>query len=164
MYEGLSQVLLPECAELQKLHSLLRASALMRSIGSHGKRSGRNSSKAIRSLPAPIGWTQNDLDLVALAVRYHRGPLPAPDDQELRGLPEEKRRVVVVLSGMLRLAEVFATPNGNRISSLSVSHSGQSLMIRAGGYEAYSSRALKLARGRHLLELAADRPVIIRGE
>ncbi len=166
IYEGLAQVVPPECAGLQRICSLLRASALMRAVGSsgRGKRSSKKSAQEIRKLPTPIGWMSGDLDLVALAVRYHRGSLPAPEDKGLSMLSPEQQRIISILSGMLRQVEAFTVPNGSRVSSLSVSPSGQYLMIRAGGYQAYSSRALKLARARHLLEVASDRPVIIRAK
>jgi CHAD domain-containing protein len=165
LYDGLAGLNLLGTAASGRARAILHASALMHDVGSsaHGKKRPKESYRVISRLPVPIGWEPDDLKIASLAVRYHRGALPAPDRKSMQGLSMEQQQIVRVLSGVLRLAMALGSSRQRKISQLLVRKPGETLVVIADGYREYDPLAQKLARARYLLEIAVGLPVIIRG-
>ncbi len=84
---------------------LLEYAALLHGIGRHlsYERREAHASYIIRHSTLR-GFTHDQVELLGLIVRYHRGPRPRKRDGRLDGFDRETRRVLAVLSAILRLA------------------------------------------------------------
>ncbi len=110
IYDDLSRIGSTETAAGERTRAILRAAALLHAVGGarRTRKEFKESYRLIRSLKPPIGWTSDEFRMVALAVRYHRGVLPAPGHKDILDLPAPQRRLVAMLSGILRLAASLA--------------------------------------------------------
>jgi hypothetical protein len=99
---------------------------------------------------------------IALVVRFHRGSLPHLEQKTWSGISNAQRKGLVLLSGILRLADAFDRLNGRRVYRLELKKADDILLITAPGYVEYDSSAEKLAAARHLLEIACRLPILIR--
>ncbi|HEX9621399.1 MAG TPA: Ppx/GppA phosphatase family protein [Polyangiaceae bacterium] len=84
---------------------LLDYSALLFGIGRHIRYEGRERhAEYIITNSALSGFTELEITLLGLIVRYHRGARPKKSHRSFRALGRTERRVVNVLSGILRVA------------------------------------------------------------
>jgi len=145
--------------------AILQLAALLHEVGANDRRkkSHKKSYRLVNELQPPLGWASEDFRLAALVVLYQRGALPVPGLGELQDLAEPEQQLAMILSGILRLAVRFAVSHRKQLPSVEISKSGQTLVIAATDYDEYSPLAQKLARDRHLLEVACHLPVVIRG-
>jgi exopolyphosphatase/pppGpp-phosphohydrolase len=163
LHDGLASQNLLGKVVAERSRAILHTAALLHAIGatSRGKKPNTRSYRMIRKLAPPIGWDPEDFKLATLVVRFHQGGLPAPSRKKLQDLTEEQRQLAMILAGILRLAVSFAVSHQTGILSIEISKSSQTLVIAATGYDKYGPLAQKLARARHLLEIAYDLPVVI---
>jgi hypothetical protein len=164
IYEGLTSQDYFRSEEVDRLRNILHVAALSHAIGAEGpgRKRHKRSYRLLCKLQLPIGLELTDFRMAALAVRYHRGALPAPDHKPAQELMEEDAKRTILLAAILRLAVAFSISPQIEICALEINDSGRQLLIRAKGYDEYSSLAQKLARDRHLLEIASGLPLIIR--
>jgi exopolyphosphatase/pppGpp-phosphohydrolase len=144
----------------QAARTILQAAALMRDVGrvKGEHKYQRHSYKQIAKLAPPLGWTEEDLRLAALAARYHRGGLP--NGKTYQELNPSERVETTLLAGILRVAERLGT-NGDEVV-VKVADGGPAVVLEAEGFDEFSPLASKLARDRYLLEVACGKPVLIR--
>ncbi len=116
----------------------------------------------IRALTPPRGWTVEDMAIVALVARYHRGAPPQNDHFEFAALPQSDKETVLALTGVLRLAIAFGRDAEARIDSLDVQNDRGSLVIEAVGDGHDSGAASEALRKKWLLEFACRRPIVVR--
>jgi exopolyphosphatase/guanosine-5'-triphosphate,3'-diphosphate pyrophosphatase len=131
----------------------LEAAALLQNVGlviSHD-RHHLHSYYVIRNSELLTGFTDHELEIIALVARYHRKSTPKARHLEYAGLPEADQRVVEILSGLLRIAAGLDRTRAGAISRLRVD-SGRPgtlriLVERAPGADAelelYSARNRK---------------------
>ena len=148
----------------------LEAAALLQNVGlviSHD-RHHLHSYYVIRNSELLTGFTDHELEIIALVARYHRKSTPKARHPEYANLPEEDQRVVEVLSGILRIAAGLDRTRSGAVSRLRVDGGapggGEPLRIlveTAPGADAdlelYSARNRK-----DLLEVALGAPVEIQ--
>jgi CHAD domain-containing protein len=148
----------------QDLRTVLYAAALMHDAGRSHREKGhhRTSSRLIRTLTPPLGWTAHDLALAGVVARYHRGGLPQSRHKALSNLPPDQRASAICLAGILRLANGFDLQHDGRIARLEVKSQDGALVIRAQGYSPYSQIAEEVASARFLLERTLRRAIIVR--
>jgi exopolyphosphatase / guanosine-5'-triphosphate,3'-diphosphate pyrophosphatase len=65
-----------------------------------------------------LGLNENQQEIVANLVRYHRKAFPSLDDENFRSLPQKDRLVVAKLSALLRLADVMDTSHTGRVTQV----------------------------------------------
>jgi exopolyphosphatase/guanosine-5'-triphosphate,3'-diphosphate pyrophosphatase len=84
---------------------LLEYAALLHGIGRHlsYERREAHANYIIRH-SALRGFTPDEVELLGLIVRYHRGPRPRKRDRRLEGFDRRTRHVLAILSAFLRLA------------------------------------------------------------
>lgn len=145
----------------------LEAAALLQNVGlviSHD-RHHLHSYYVIRNSELLTGFTDHEIEIIALVARYHRKSTPKARHPEYATLPEPDQRVVEVLSGLLRIAAGLDRTRAAAISRLRVDGGGDGEPLRilvetAPGADAdlelYSARNRK-----DLLELALRLPVEI---
>ena len=147
-----------------RLREILRVAALMHDVGrSKGNRSHhKKSCDLISRLKPPLGWTAEELQMVGIVARYHRGAFPQLRHQKLSQWSAVQKAQVLRLAAILRLANAFDSTRDGRIRRLEVRNQNGLLEIAAQGYSAQDRMAKKIAGGRHLLELVYRRPVMVK--
>lgn len=143
---------------------LFRAAATLRGVGKSAgtKPSHKAAGNVIRKLPPPPGWTTEEMSRLALIVRYQRGGEPSEAQSHFRRL-KLHREQVLWLAGMLRLALALGSATSGEIwvAGIEKTTDTAAIVIRVRGYVESPKSAARIARRKHLLELAAHRPVLI---
>jgi exopolyphosphatase/guanosine-5'-triphosphate,3'-diphosphate pyrophosphatase len=122
----------------------------------------KTTERLIRKLDLPFGWKPEDLDMVALVARYHRGALPRADQKRLTSLPGPLQRVTKSLAGILRLADALDQPHDATVRRLKVTKPGEVVMVYAEGFNEDSPVAESVAGARYLLETSCGIPIMVR--
>jgi len=143
---------------------ILEAAALMHEVGlAKGERGHhKTSSRLIRRMPPPLGWTEEGLAMAATVARFHRGALPSARHKALRGFTLEQRKLAVLLSGILRLANALDYQRDSRIHRLRMEERGGTLMLWAQGFQPMTRTAEAVAAARYTLEVLLRRPILVR--
>jgi exopolyphosphatase/guanosine-5'-triphosphate,3'-diphosphate pyrophosphatase len=146
----------------------LEAAAILQNVGliiSHD-RHHLHSYYVIRNSELLTGFTDHELEIIALVARYHRKSTPKARHPEYAGLHEADQRVVEILSGLLRIAAGLDRTRAGAVSRVRVEGGLKGLPLRilvetAPGADAelelYSARNRK-----DLLEDALGVPVEIQ--
>lgn len=139
------------------LHSVGRAKTI-NGNGGHQKRGY----KAVLKLTPPLGWSEDDMHSIAILVRYHRGPLPVTTNSSFVGLTAKRRKDLLPIIGVLRLANAFDDEHEGNISSLGIESRDGSVIVYAEGLRGISRQAERIARARYLLEMISRHPITVR--
>jgi exopolyphosphatase/guanosine-5'-triphosphate,3'-diphosphate pyrophosphatase len=147
-----------------RARTLLQAAALLHNTGrSEGAKAYHKASyRLISALAPPLGWTEAEIEQLALIARYHRGAEPREKHKSYAALPQEERSFVRTLAGVLRLAEALDAKGDGRVRRIEVRNGGEYLLIRAVGWEETEENAAIIGGRKHLLESALGRPIIVR--
>jgi exopolyphosphatase/guanosine-5'-triphosphate,3'-diphosphate pyrophosphatase len=100
----------------------LEAAAILQNVGlviSHD-RHHLHSYYVIRNSELLTGFTDHELELIALVARYHRKSTPKVRHLEYASLHEADQRVIEILSGMLRIAAGLDRTRCGAVSRLRV--------------------------------------------
>ena len=162
LYDGLVRVGVLACD--RRSRELLQAAATMHDVGrSEGSADHhKTTERLIRKLDLPFGWKPEDLEMVALIARYHRGALPSADQKRLSRLPASLQRFTKSMAGVLRLADALDRSHDAVIRRLRVAKPGEFVLISAEGLDEESPLAERVAAARHLLETSCGIPIIVR--
>jgi predicted HD phosphohydrolase len=163
LYDGLAQSGVIRRTKNGNARQILEAAALMHDVGSAASKQAhhKTSAKLIRKLNAPLGWTAGELRLVSLVARYHRGALPGDAHSDFAAISKTRKKRVLLLGGILRLACACDREHNQQIRNLQVEARGTLVEIRAEGLSELSPVAQHLASARYLLEVACQRPVSV---
>ena len=146
-----------------ELEELLEAAGLLANVGlfvSHD-RHHLHSYYIIRNTDVLTGFTDDEIELIALIARYHRKSAPKPSHAEFSRLDDASQRVVRVLAGMLRVAFALDRTRSGIVRSISTAFDGEELQLTlhtAGdaSLERYTAEARKA-----LLEQAIGHTIAI---
>jgi CHAD domain-containing protein len=145
---------------------IFHAAALLRNIarGSGQKSHYKAAQKLLRALAPPPGWTSDEMNQLALIVRYHRGAGPKDTHADFQALPPDQRERILWLAGTLRLTLALKKSgrNGAAVARVEKSDSGITVYVR--GVQQSAKQVGRLLRKKSLLEWAARRPVRIEPE
>jgi CHAD domain-containing protein len=142
---------------------ILQAAALLHEVGRSRKNKAhhKESYRMIRAMKPPAGWTKKDLELVALTARFHRRALPNLDHKALRDFQLPVRQSLLLLAGLLRMANAFGAKPYRAVRRLEVENCAGVVVVRAEGYTEADPLTPKLSEAKRLLEFATHRPVHI---
>jgi CHAD domain-containing protein len=142
---------------------LLHAAALLQEVGHFKKKRAyhKESYRMIRRMKPPVGWTNPDLQLVALLARFHRRALPNLDHKVLAGYQLPLRQSLLHLAALLRLANAFGAKPYRAVRRLEVENCAGVIVVRAEGYTETDPLTPKLSEAKQLLEFTCHRPVHI---
>lgn len=146
----------------ERARSIIQAAALVEDAGRINGEKGhhKESYRMIRKMRVPIGWKASELQLLAAVARYHRKALPQAKHKEFSGLPSAFQQAILLLAGILRLANAFEqAPNGIRKLNAEVTLEG--LMVRAYGFDGEEPLLSRIATAKHLLEVACRSPIVV---
>ncbi len=144
---------------------LLEAAALLHDVGRSGGQRARHkaSRRLIARMVPPAGWTPQDLQVVALTARYHRGALPSARHKRFAALPPKSQDCVRQMAAVLRLADALDSRHDGAVRALTVHRAGGSLIVDTKGFAEDGAAAEDVAAGRYLLERTCGLPVLVRG-
>ncbi len=144
---------------------LLAIAAVLHNVGLSIGHSGhhKHSYYVIRHSERLTGFTEQERELVALVARYHRKSRPRKSHAEYAALPSERRRIVRILAGLLRIAIGLDRRHSQLIESVQVAITDDDIVITPAAepdvdleLEVFSARERS-----HLLGQALDRDVTI---
>ena len=142
---------------------LLEAAGLLANVGlfvSH-ERHHLHSYYIIRNTDVLAGFTDHEIELIALIARYHRKSAPKPSHEPFSRLSEDDQRLVRTLAGILRIAFALDRTRVTAVRSLStrIDEEVVHITLHTAGdvsLERYTANARK-----SLLEVALEMPVAI---
>ena len=142
---------------------VLEASALLCNVGlflSHAQHH-KHSYYVIRGTDRLAGFTDHEVERIALVARYHRKSEPKSKHPEFAALTDDDQHLVRCLAGLLRVAIGLDRSHAGQVSAVAVKDTGTGLRIlvtKAGdadiGLELYAAAART-----ELLETALGVPV-----
>ncbi len=140
--------------------ALLEAAALLSNVGlflSHAQHH-KHSYYVIRSTDRLSGFTQDEVELIALVARYHRKSEPRPKHPEFAALSSDDQHAVRVLAGILRVAIGLDRNHAGRVARVEISEREGALVIGAGpaGEDDISLELYAATQRKDLLESALD--------
>jgi len=144
---------------------LLEAAALLCNVGrflSHAQHH-KHSYYVIRSSDRLSGFTEHEVELIALVARYHRKSEPRRKHLEFDVLDDADQRLVRCLAGLLRVAIGLDRTRGGRVAAVEVRDKPSRVVVQAipvdgadVSLELYAANA-----GKELLEATLEVPVEI---
>jgi exopolyphosphatase/guanosine-5'-triphosphate,3'-diphosphate pyrophosphatase len=147
---------------------LLEAGGFLHNVGlfiSHSAHH-KHSYYVIRNSDQLVGFTDHEVEIMALVARYHRKSTPSPRHSEYAALAERDRRVVALLAGMLRVGIALDRTHSHVVTDLTcVVHDGTiatTVHLRPGAdatLELYTAEQRK-----DLLEATLGLPLTLRVE
>jgi len=146
------------------LRRILLAAARLHGVGdAHAEKSPQKTArKFLVGLTLPPGWSNEEWELLALAVRYHRGAEPREGDGPFSKLSAEQQRSVRALAGVLRLARTLRKCGAASGAGLRAEKSTDAIVLRVPGLLDDVETASRLAAGKHLLEEYLGVPLILK--
>jgi CHAD domain-containing protein len=146
------------------LRRVLLAAARLHGVGDAegGKSPQKAARKFLLGLAVPPGWTNQEWELLALAVRYHRGAEPREEDGPFSKLSAEQQKSVRALAGVLRLARTLRKCGVASGAGLRAEKSTDAIVLRVPGLSDDVESASRLAAGKHLLEECLQMPLILK--
>lgn len=161
LYDGLPPI---AGSESREERTVLQVAALLRNVGlsKKDKAHHKETEKLITRLDPPLGWSNQQLQMVAAVARYHRGALPRAGQSALTGFTAQQRQTLIRLAAILRLANAFDSDRNGRIARLACERKNGFLLIRAQAYNPRDRMAEAIAASRHLLETVYRRPVLVK--
>lgn len=164
IYDGLYSLGLLQSVRLPDARFMLEAAALAHDVGMNKAQRKHQlaSYRMVRKFGPSPGWSADRLRCVALITRFHRGALPHAEQKAFSRLSSDQRKAIILLCGILRLANAFDSLHQWRIRQLTLKQTAEVIYINAPGYSENDASAAKLAAARHLLETACRLPILIR--
>ncbi len=110
---------------------LLEAASLLHDVGYHisADQHHKHSYYIIRNTPL-LGFTNDEEELIANIARYHRKSHPKAKHENFERVPPEKRFLVSILAGILRIAEGLDRRRQRLINTIALELQGHTLRIK----------------------------------
>jgi exopolyphosphatase/guanosine-5'-triphosphate,3'-diphosphate pyrophosphatase len=147
-----------------RARAILHAAGLLHNVGRSESTKGHHKAayRLVSALPPPLGWTQEEIERVAIVARYHCGTEPREKHRAYNALSADSRGLVRTLAGVLRVADGLDEGHDGAVRRLEVRNGGDYLLVRAAGWEETEDHAAILGGRKHLLESAIGKPIIVR--
>ena len=163
VFEILRRVDVAPVFRVPTMRRLMQAAAKLHVAGSVGDKN--LSPKAVRKfllgLTIPPNWTSDEWNLMAWAVRFHRGPEPKQKNGFAK-LSEEQQITIRTLAGVLRLARSLRKSGLESTVGLRCEKSADAIVLSVPGLLDTAEIAARLAAAKHLLESVLDKPLILK--
>ncbi len=142
--------------------ALLQCAALLHDIGWSQVPDGRGHHKWSARLIQEHEWKglkRDEVAVVAQVARYHRKALPKPEHEHFHALPAEGQKLVMILGGMLRVADALDRTHTSRVRGVKAAVGGEALALQVEAGGNWNEERETFGVKKDLLELAAGRPV-----
>lgn len=140
----------------------LRAAALVYAVGQDHKHRRKVARKFLSGIRVPPRWSREEWRLVGLAVQFHRGPEPGVDDRKFAKLGAAEQEKVRVLAGVLRLARTLHRCEITTATGLKLENAVEAMTLLVPNLADNLESAARIAAGKHLLETALGKPLVVR--
>jgi exopolyphosphatase/guanosine-5'-triphosphate,3'-diphosphate pyrophosphatase len=80
-----------------------------------------------------FGIHRNELNMIAVVIRYHRGDPPAREDGEYAALQREERILVLKMASILRVADALDRGHAQRVKKLNLERKAETMLIHTEG-------------------------------
>jgi len=143
--------------------SILHAAALLHDIGWSRAPSGKGHHKASAAMIREFSWTSIDhttVLLIASVARYHRKSLPSLEHEDYTSIPPSHQPTMVLLAGLLRIADGLDRSHRQRVHSLSADLEPSMIVFRIRGEHGLVPEILGACRKKDLAERALGCPII----
>ena len=140
----------------------LRAAALLHAVGRDQKHPRKAARKFLLGLKVPPRWTRDDWELVAWAVRFHRGAEPTMNDGKFAKLSASQQEHIRALAGVIRLGRVLHKSGVDSPTGFKIENSADAITLLIPKLEDNLEIAARLAAGKHLLETVLGKPLVVR--
>lgn len=146
------------------MRRVLRAAARLQRIGDavHAASHQKAGQRFLRDLPLPPSWTFEEWELLARAIRYHRGAEPSADRGSFSRLHEDEQRNVRALAGVLRLARALRKCGVDHCAGMRAEKSAEAVILHVPGFTDTADTAARVAAGKHFLETYLGKPLILK--
>ncbi len=142
---------------------LLEFAALLHGVGQHIGFPGNNKHAAYVIRNARLrGLTEHEIELVALAVRYYRKSFPSPKHRRFRKLSRDRRKLVALLAGILRVAVGLDRGRTQQVKRIECTAAGDTLHIRVSGASDLELEVYAARQRAELLSRTVGRTVVIQ--
>jgi len=141
---------------------LLHSAALLHDIGWSQTPDGKGHHKWSARLIEEHRWKalkREDVALVALTARYHRKTVPRPEHEPFHALPAPGQKLVMILGGILRLADALDRTHSGRIEKITVALTKEALTVRVEPKGKWDAERSMFETKRDMLEQVAERAV-----
>jgi exopolyphosphatase/guanosine-5'-triphosphate,3'-diphosphate pyrophosphatase len=141
---------------------LLQSAALLHDIGWSRTPDGRGHHKWSARLIQEYMWktlTPEEVPLVAQIARYHRKAPPQPDHAEFHALKAAAQKSVMILGGILRVADALDRTHSAKIARLEASASREAILVRVQAAGIWDAERVMFEMKSDMLQMAAQRPV-----
>jgi len=164
LFDGLAAAGFNGTLGLPRARVLLHAAALLHNTGRSETTKGHHKAayRLISALAPPLGWSQDEIECVAVIARYHCGAEPRDKHKSYAGLAPDAQTMVRTLSGVLRIADALDEAHDGAVRRAEVRSHPEYVLIRAAGWDESEQNAAILGGRKHLLEAALARPIIVR--
>jgi CHAD domain-containing protein len=166
LFDGLKRVGAAPAFSDAALRRVLLAAARLYGVGSTetGKSPQKAARKFLLGLTLPPGWSNEEWELLAFVLRYHRGAEPRNKSGSFSRLSAGEQNKVRALSGVLRLARALRKCGVESGAGLRAEKSADAIVLRVPGLADDIETAARLAAGKHLLEEVLDVPLIVKAD
>jgi len=164
LFDGLAAAGFNGTLGLPRARVLLHAAALLHNTGRSETTKGHHKAayRLISALAPLLGWSQDEIECVAVIARYHCGAEPRDKHKSYAGLAPDSQSMVRTLSGVLRIADALDEAHDGAVRRAEVRSHPEYVLIRAAGWDESEQNAAILGGRKHLLEAALARPIIVR--
>jgi CHAD domain-containing protein len=164
MYDALLSSGLIRTAAIDEVDArdLLSIAAIVHDVGraSGNKQHHKRTLRMLEKLDVPPGWAPEHLRTIGLAARFHRGALPFADKQYAQ-LSRSRQQTVVLLGGILRLAEAVENEGQKPDGNLLLERRNGYLVLHTQEQPSAAKRIERIAARRYLLETACGVPILV---
>ncbi len=140
----------------------LRAASLLHAVGRDQKHPRKAARKFLLGLKVPPRWTREDWELVAWAVRFHRGAEPTVNDAKFAKLSASQQENIRVLAGVIRLGRALHKSGVDSPTGFKIENSADAITLLIPRLADDLEIAARLAAGKHLLETVLGKPLVVR--
>lgn len=140
----------------------LRAAAMLHAVGRDQKHPRKAARKFLLGMKVPPRWTREDWELVAWAVRFHRGTEPTVNDGNFARLSATQQENIRVLAGVIRLGRVLHKSGVDSPVGFKIENSTDAITLLVPELADNLEIAARLAAGKHLLETVLGKPLVVR--
>jgi exopolyphosphatase/guanosine-5'-triphosphate,3'-diphosphate pyrophosphatase len=144
--------------------TVLEVAGLLQNVGlfiSHSAHH-KHSYYVIRHTDQLVGFTEHELELIALVARYHRRSAPKASHPEFMALAENDRERVRILAGILRIAIALDRTRSGIVESVRCTTGDEIVVeceLQPGADAMVELFTAEQRKG--LLEAVLDRPVVV---
>jgi exopolyphosphatase/guanosine-5'-triphosphate,3'-diphosphate pyrophosphatase len=141
---------------------LLLSAALLHDIGWSQSPDGKGHHKWSARLIQDYAWqnlTPEEVPIVAQIARYHRKAPPQPDHAEFNALKAAAQKSVMILGGILRIADALDRTHAGKVARLEASATRDAILVRVQPAGTWDAERVTFEVKCDMLQMAAQRAV-----